>query len=343
MNFPRFDEKTAEEQKHVDERLDEFYGEIGTKPVYTKELIKYNADQFAKLTVDNTTISLMDMHGNIHKGFSFVNWFAHPKTTAKLLLRFLTYLDIASIKDNMFYSPGMLDQLAEARIPTYVLMHWDLEGGLNETELKQIEESWTKSETHKKIQSTLQKNNNTGNIKKIVCFGMGTLEHVSAYPGTSPPDWNLGHSLVALDAAQALKAKNKTTKSVPIIFQDPFYTQKDRAYLEKIAKQRGFKIEFIDYPYGFLEVDEYTLVLAQDRPEVPSAQVLADLTAPFGGPAGIFCRTITPITTAKQEMISRDDDPLHLVNRRCSSLVANMMEACTVDDWASTLYLKKTT
>lgn len=61
-----FAETIAAEQKRIVKCLDEFYKEIGNRPVYTKELIKYNAEQVAKLTVDNWTIPLMGMHGKVH-------------------------------------------------------------------------------------------------------------------------------------------------------------------------------------------------------------------------------------------------------------------------------------
>jgi hypothetical protein len=99
-------------------------------------------------------------------------------------------------------------------------------------------------------------------IKKIVCFGLGTM----AQPHGMSAGSFLQHAIIK-SIADALGG------NVPIFLQDPAYTGNDTNLLS------GLGMTVVNDPKAFLQVDTQTLVVAV-APDIPLRQIIADLAEP---------------------------------------------------------------
>ncbi|KAF1849619.1 uncharacterized protein K460DRAFT_1123 [Cucurbitaria berberidis CBS 394.84] len=130
---------------------------------------------------------------------------------------------------------------------------------------------------------------------------------------------------------------------MPIIFQDPLYQENETKFLHKFANRKRLPVTFVNHPQALLQVDAHTLVIAYNSSALPIRQLIVDITHPYKGPTGFLCWTIPPISSLEQELDVAKESPLDLVNSRVASMEKdyNMKAICTVDQWASTLYLKQ--
>lgn len=126
--------------------------------------------------------------------------------------------------------------------------------------------------------------------KKIVCGGFVAMyvakegEHKGKYAVNSLFD-PLQY-LAALIMAEAINAAYDKDENVQIILQGPMYTDLDL----KIWLQYHNNLKIVDYPQGFLEIGENTLVMTNCLyTVVPLLQICADLLPE--GPAGFICNT----------------------------------------------------
>ncbi|KAF1849618.1 uncharacterized protein K460DRAFT_360488 [Cucurbitaria berberidis CBS 394.84] len=71
--------KSTKQRENICSRLQKFYEDLNDDPVFTAKVIEYNANQFAKLSAENTVSSLMNIDGKIideldFKGFFSTEW-----------------------------------------------------------------------------------------------------------------------------------------------------------------------------------------------------------------------------------------------------------------------------
>ena len=107
-------------------------------------------------------------------------------------------------------------------------------------------------------------------IKKIVAFACGSL--VLPYDLASINEISAVQHAIMLTLRDCLAAKQPGT-SIEYRAQDIDYSDVDKQVLGEVG------IATVDDPYGFLEVDEDTVVFAQ-YPSVPICQIIADIARP---------------------------------------------------------------
>ncbi|CAO2651686.1 Nn.00g042560.m01.CDS01 [Neocucurbitaria sp. VM-36] len=325
------------------EELRGFYNRLKDKRVFTKNVLEHNAKQIVALTRPTSVIELMGMDGDISGGYDFIE-FMGIMENSRTDIRFFTYLDLGislqewvfnTVWDISFDQGNVLIRLMDAKIPIYtvpvadVIMNPPLSSALRPEEgtLKERES------VCKLLTSGLQEVSKTVEIKKIDKPGVDPKEEARL---------NFDQNVVAFDVAEALKENYETKEPVLIIFSDPKYKKVEEDTLNMVAKERNLLIKFVNIPQALLEVDEHTVVLAHGNRSLPLRQLVVDLTYPFKGPAGFFCRTIIPVRSVEGELAAVREfrpDPL---TRRVVSMETdyNMKSVCTVSEWKSTLYLK---
>jgi hypothetical protein len=170
--------------------------------------------------------------------------------------------------------------------------------------LDRTQSLWRKSLARIKLCSAIQTAVSNGlHIKKIVCFGLGTLSLDPAFYES----W-LQHLAVFTIANFLRQHYHETDPEHPPIevkLQDPSYVGKDRALLSE--KCPG-SIRFMEDPDALLTVDVDTLVVTAFLPlGVPLMQILADLSGRDlrSGPAAIIC-DIMDLDPERQAYASRD-------------------------------------
>ncbi|KAK2054995.1 hypothetical protein LY76DRAFT_628588 [Colletotrichum caudatum] len=113
-------------------------------------------------------------------------------------------------------------------------------------------------------------------INKVICFGLGDLSlhseddihHISCQH--SEARCHLQHA-IALLVAQMLE--KRFGREIPVYCQDPAYTQASIEFLHCA------RVEVLNDPQGFLNVDENTVVISV-APNVPVKQIITDLARP---------------------------------------------------------------
>ncbi|KAJ4358779.1 uncharacterized protein N0V89_003363 [Didymosphaeria variabile] len=182
-----------------------------------------------------------------------------------------------------------------------------------------------------------------GTIKKIVCFGLGSI---------------IGDEEVNEDAVPlhytVLKIADKL--DIPVFFQDPSYQEEDEIFLRATIFDPP-RIQFLQYPEGLYEIDQNTLVFCARNPGFPIRQLVADLTHEYGGPAAIFCprvenavmkewtveaemkefRTVTSEWDTGNEVVKIRTKPHESHYDPCNKHVVNMLkgfsEDLNIDEW----------
>jgi hypothetical protein len=125
-----------------------------------------------------------------------------------------------------------------------------------------IDDTWKGKPAFSDLTSLFGDANVKQKIKKIVCFGLGTME----MPGEMSANNFLQHAIIK-SIADALGG------NVPVFLQDPAYTGNDTNLVS------GLGMTVVNDPKGFLQVDTQTLVVAV-HPDIPLRQVIADLAEP---------------------------------------------------------------
>jgi hypothetical protein len=152
------------------------------------------------------------------------------------------------------------------------------------TQIEKIVKQWDESAEHKALSDCLYKMKDTARITKLVCIGHGSVARGDL---SERMDSVLQHIAAASMAKEvtAMYEQSGTPLNEPItiIAQDPVYTRDD----ETILSHFPVPISIVPDPYGFLAIDEFTLVMSL-YPSVPVKQIVADLAAKGKGPAAIF-------------------------------------------------------
>jgi hypothetical protein len=139
---------------------------------------------------------------------------------------------------------------------------------------------WETSRSRRYLQNLIADVTERGvRVKKIVCFGQGTLDcGLLSYT----------HYLAACEIALALQelytfTDEQESGPIPIFAQDRNNTVRDEGLLENFLPA---PIHILDDPHGFLAVDKHTFVLAANS-DVNVHGILADVLYP-DGPAAIL-------------------------------------------------------
>ncbi|KAH8745944.1 hypothetical protein BGZ57DRAFT_773060 [Hyaloscypha finlandica] len=125
-----------------------------------------------------------------------------------------------------------------------------------------IDDTWKGKPAFSDLTSLFGDANVRQKIKKIVCFGLGTMQQPHDMSARS----FLQHAIIK-SIADALGG------NVPIFLQDPAYTGNDTNLVS------GLGMTVVNDPKGFLQVDTQTLVVAV-APDIPLRQIIADLAEP---------------------------------------------------------------
>ncbi|KAJ8109464.1 hypothetical protein OPT61_g7441 [Boeremia exigua] len=148
---------------------------------------------------------------------------------------------------------------------------------------------WLESSSRKKIvQMTERLAARYKNITKIVCFGLGAINHDKAFYESSLQ--HMTAFTIAKHLEQIYKTQSLHTGAVQVILQDPCYTQKDRELLGKLYQ--GGTLSFASDPDGLLAVDSNTIVMTAFLPvRYPLMQIIADMFHGMEGkgPAAMIC------------------------------------------------------
>jgi hypothetical protein len=164
---------------------------------------------------------------------------------------------------------------------------------------------WRKSASRAKLCSTLQTATLKGlHIKKIVCFGMGSLSLDPAFYES----WV--HHLAIFTMAAWLKHVYRETVDpdhppIQVILQNPCYVGKNRVLLSERCPD---PIKFMEDPDALLAVDAHTLVVTVFLAVgIPLMQIMADLFAKDvkSGPAAFIC-DIMDLKAGKKQYSNRD-------------------------------------
>ncbi|KAE8415214.1 hypothetical protein BDV36DRAFT_285544 [Aspergillus pseudocaelatus] len=139
---------------------------------------------------------------------------------------------------------------------------------------------WLESPGHRNLEHHLTTLKTTAHIRKIVCFGLGSLGRLCGYHCTRAHTQHAAvETMVALLAKRGLNGSHE----IKCYAQDPVYDEVDQEFLRSIG------ITPLEDPKGFLEVDEHTLVFSVS-PNVPVKQIVTDLH----WPAAMIWNTVTP-------------------------------------------------
>lgn len=122
-----------------------------------------------------------------------------------------------------------------------------------------------------------------GQVKKIVCFGLGSLHWDERYAPDQRATSFVQHAAIktlqdffnSSDVGPNVQTDVHKDRKQPVrvLIQDPWYSDVDKAFLTKT----GFSV--IENPKGFLEVDDHSLVFSVS-PNVPVKQIVADMARP---------------------------------------------------------------
>lgn len=148
---------------------------------------------------------------------------------------------------------------------------------------------WLKSSSRRKLlRLAEQLASSYKPITKIVCFGLGALNHDKAWYESSLQ--HITAFTIAKHLEQAYRQNSLYNNPVEVIFQDPCYSQKDRELLKRLYK--GGTLSFASDPDGLLAIDSNTVVLTAFLPiGYPLMQVISDMFHGTNGegPTAIVC------------------------------------------------------
>ncbi|KAG2421342.1 hypothetical protein HFD88_005316 [Aspergillus terreus] len=142
---------------------------------------------------------------------------------------------------------------------------------------------WVDSETCQDLVHHLSTMPISTPIKKIVCFGLGTMGHLGFFHCTRA---HMQHAAIETIAAVLAARGADGGTGVACYAQDPAYDAVDLELLTRIG------VTALDDPKGFLEIDENTLVFSVS-PNVPVKQIVVDVQ----WPAAMIWNTVTPPET----------------------------------------------
>jgi len=148
-------------------------------------------------------------------------------------------------------------------------------------------------------------------------------------------------TLLAFDIARLLRTDFNIT--VPLVFHDSEYEDKDRELIDELAAEWNVQISFLDICQALLKVDRNTLVLAHGGPGLPIRSIIVDITREEGGPAGFFCEDIPVIKTIKEEAKASRCWGFDHPTKRMAEMAEDyeMDDVCRIDKWKATMYLKR--
>ncbi|KAJ4373294.1 hypothetical protein N0V83_003588 [Neocucurbitaria cava] len=143
---------------------------------------------------------------------------------------------------------------------------------------------WTNSEMYHRITAFLDEHagKTMQHVDKIICFGLGCFD--AKYPLAVKCRY-IQH--LAAYTIRDVIAQKQGGEPPKIYTQEPHYCKAAIA----LVKAR-FDMEVLEDPEGFRALDGNTFVMTVS-PDVPVRQVAFGLTHEFGGPAGMFCNSIT--------------------------------------------------
>ncbi|KAB8226762.1 hypothetical protein BDV33DRAFT_197751 [Aspergillus novoparasiticus] len=150
---------------------------------------------------------------------------------------------------------------------------------------------WLESDSQRNLEHHLVTLKTTANIRKIVCFGLGTLRRLSDDEYTRT---HTQHAAVETMVASLAKRGLNVSQEIKCYAQDLEYDEADQEILRSIG------ITTLKDPKGFLEVDEHTLVFSV-CPDIPVKQIVTDLH----WPAAMIWDTVTPSEKNQTEMFPR--------------------------------------
>ncbi|KAE8341387.1 hypothetical protein BDV24DRAFT_174779 [Aspergillus arachidicola] len=150
---------------------------------------------------------------------------------------------------------------------------------------------WLESDSHQNLEHHLATLKTTANIRKIVCFGLGTLRRLGDDEYTRT---HTQHAAVETMVASLAKRGLNGSQEIKCYAQDLEYDEVDQEFLRSIG------ITTLKDPKGFLEVDEHGLVFSV-CPDTPVKQIVTDLH----WPAAMIWDTVTPSEKNQTEMFPR--------------------------------------
>ncbi|KAF2661468.1 hypothetical protein K491DRAFT_746643 [Lophiostoma macrostomum CBS 122681] len=354
------------------EDLDELYNvdlDQGTKRIFTKKFTESLKRSFEWIQDERNQVDQVkfeDYNGNEHgapkssKGMNFQLWFEiiQQKNDESLQVK-LSILSYQALKDRSGFGLGGLGHIKDIvwkefqsrKIPFFFYItndvHTDTARPLNETELQRAIDDRNNSPIRKNFLDSLNSIERPPLIKKIIGFGISSL---SAVGENKFGDFNLHEHLGAFDAAVALRKIYNQTEKMQVYFQDPFYSKNDKEWLEDYAeKHYGEDVSLtviINAFDGLLEIDEATFVYAPGIPMFPIRQIVADLTAPFNGPAAIMwmddIENPMPAVWTDEEELKRYKNPgaersfVNPLNRHVAHMLkpSNMRKIFHIEEWA---------
>ncbi|KAJ4376477.1 hypothetical protein N0V83_001761 [Neocucurbitaria cava] len=159
---------------------------------------------------------------------------------------------------------------------------------VKEENLKQLWVGWQQSPFCKQVIEHITKNAyNMAVVENFVCFGLGPIEE-SDDPEDHIQRTFLQHAMAVeiRDALVRTQRKEDLLFQIPIAVQDPRYCKNCVRLLLDVLK-----VGVMNTPTGFPTVDKTTFVISK-APSVCVRQIVADLTADAGGPAGMLCDPI---------------------------------------------------
>ncbi|KAI4696799.1 uncharacterized protein J4E88_000978 [Alternaria novae-zelandiae] len=360
--------KKAKTVAKLCEKLDRYYEDPEYQPLYTREVIRYNAYKFASLQHKDDTCILKGASGLENRGMNISSTYPELLYNGKDEICFWTYLEVASELDlppweeMELYRRYFLTNLISSKSFMYIrpLSLRSPPPSLPRTKnLGPLYAIWKKSDIHKAFIRGLEfawdHKSPPGNVDNIVCFGLGALfdsEIGEAYPDSlcrTDPRLNKYRTFLALETAMTLNGVFRDPDHhppVPIIFHDPDYTQQDRDCMTAFAECVGVQISFMDKCQALLKVDQYTLVLAHGLAQLPIRSLIVDIMSKEEGPAGFFCEDIpSHIKTSKDEVtwwVEHKDHPDPPTRRlHCMTEDWDMEDVCRIPSWQATLYLKR--
>ncbi|KAK6811630.1 hypothetical protein RU639_012540 [Aspergillus parasiticus] len=125
---------------------------------------------------------------------------------------------------------------------------------------------WLKSVSYRNLKHHLATLKTTANIRKMVCFGRGTLRRLSDDEYTRT---HKQHAAVETMVASLAKRGLNGSQEIKCYAQDLEYNEVDQEFLRSIG------ITTLKDSKGFLEVDEHTLVFSV-CPDIPVKQIVTD-------------------------------------------------------------------
>jgi hypothetical protein len=205
---------------------------------------------------------------------------------------------------------------------------------------KENEALWTKSNDCAALKTQLANHAGhlIGQVKKIVCFGLGSLHWDERYSADQRATSFVQHA--AIKSLQEFFGRSSVcagiddvhqepTQAIRALIQDPWYSEVDKEFLTRT----GFTV--IDNPKGFLEVDEGSLVFSVS-PNVPVKQIVADMARP----AAMLWNTVEKHANRRAYHCTDPD------SARVRAMVESYEQFPLQEDdmphfWDCTLYLRK--